>query len=309
VLAQSGSYYHDPSLDTIASGVANSALTHDFFLPQIASNTASQKGGLTTTNWKTAATGELFTVYANLIDSNNNEAFSFGGGASGTGQFVASFETNFPYTYDISNALSIPFRSGENHDPLDKSIIQLGTFNGHSFNMDLRFITGNLLSPTFAASVRMVLASIIWFIFFMWGNSALQHHIEGTLSQRQIQGNNQSVFGWNLNVASALLVIGFISTFLYYVVARVAAYGVLEYFHAGSYSGIGEAGSHTVSVLPAFVSWLGSASSNIPAWDVLTSFCPIGEIATAYVTYLTFTRLTMWPIFVGVRSTILFFAA
>ena len=272
--------YHDPALDTIANNIGyldadlNGWMLHNGKPMNIADQT----------NY---ANLSLSNVVGNLTNNALAQRAIF------TSAYSSAFGGSTGGPASSLSTVGIRTNAGVNASP-SGSLISLGTFNGNSYSMDLKFTTGDFISPSFASLIRSVILGIVMSVLFVFSISAIQENIISTVQQRQVEGTKQSVFGINISAISAPIFAGIITAAISTLLPILAASSVVTTAYTAS---------------TAAIQFFGNANTFISAWDVLTSFCPIGEIFIAWINYVVFRYVYMFPLFQATRCVILFLGA
>lgn len=268
-------YVHDPSLDVIGAQAAgiNWGVNHG------KTNTDS----LTISNVDWYGRSSVSNIYSQ----------GSGNATNATNQaniFIGNYRTNFNFTF--GSATNITTNSGVLAYGNNSGTINLGTFNGHAFAMDLS-VAGCLSGfTTFFSTIRWVIICVVYLIVFVWAFQALQETIDKTMGQRQMAGSTVSAFGFSASSAVALIFLSICSLAIFSAFAAVVANGFLS------------SSFLRASTVYAYL----TGGTGYAAWDAVTALCPITEIFCVFVGYLTFRYIFLYPTFLFIRSMIFWFA-
>jgi len=219
--------------------------------------------------------------------------YAAGGAALGTNMvklLTNSFSTNVTGLYSLGSTNLL-----ENTGDRTNDVFLIPLPGGNVARFDFRM--SNLeTSVPFVAQMRPVfrlVILIIWYLLLAWWLMAdLKEELGETMNQRQTQGTHISVLGTE---ASGLLAAGYaIQITIHLGVAVAATLGFIIANVAQSVAAGG--GSALLNQLVSISTW--------PMWSITNSFVPIVAMLTAYLGYLAYRYLVMWPTFLAARALI-----
>lgn len=172
-------------------------------------------------------------------------------------------------------------------------IINLPGPGEHKAYFDLRWSTfasrfGDVeaMRPTFRISVL-----ILWYLVLIWWIfDDLKREVSETMNQRQVQGSHVSVLGCEVSGLVAAAYAVQITAVLGATV--IVAFSAISGWVSGWLAGSG--GSYLMTQFYVISSW--------PFWGTMTSWFPIVTMFLAYLAYLSYRYIIMWPMFLSVRA-------
>jgi len=274
VLSYGQAYVHDPALDTINGGVANvDASINGYFgsYGQWLTISNVNDGGLRSHTNTVAALGPAIL---SITNQTNFRMFS--------NQIAPAFNFSFP----SNNFLG----SGTNGATATNSLIQLGTFNGNTYAMDLS-LQNSFLSQiqTFFPFVRKIIMGIIYFLFFKYSLEAIREEMFGAINQLQTESPKQSFLGNNLSIILGPIISAAITAMIATLVGAIVANG----FSTSMFNGTA-----------AVTTFLTTQSATVASWDVMTAMVPLPEMFVASMNWVLFRYVYMSPLFYAVRAII-----
>ena len=276
VFGQVPSYYADSRLNSINGGVN----LEYFMTEQVVSNTT----GLLTVDNVDALGGQyqsLIERYTNGVYTPSNGINQVGAAYAGESYITNLLATNIPnlmtdIAWTITNIVSgtAGYDNSTANSNGISSVIDLGNF-GYSIphTLDLRFVSQSAFFKSLASIIRNVILSCVYgFLWFLCYEDIVKE-TDRAMSQRQLEGPTQTLFGFNASLVLGCFLAGLISTALFVNVHAWFSSGFMVNAYAH---------------FPAIYNYIAAAPTSVPAYDILTAFVPFTEIITAWVTYLMF---------------------
>lgn len=305
-MGQSASYIHDPSLDAINRSIItlDSDLNSKNF-----SNSNSPNGGQGMTIGDAVVFGALTMQggFSGTFTNQQGQVVAFTNNPSMTasnaflmaqtnmGALVAAVGSNI-----VANMTGLGNMSWTNGigDGQDLGGYYINIVGANVLAKDASAINLNLalsgVTPTLSSTgtnLRFLILCIFSLMCLVWSLQYITTELPKVLAQGQIKGMNQEVMGTNVVVPTALIFVAVITASLSTLIGFFA--GTADGGFLGSLMGSSSGSGGALSVGTA----IHTFSLAQPAWDTLTSFCPVVGILIVFVNYLMFRYVYAWPLF------------